>query len=426
MQITFLSHCFSYSPSRILRRSTRFPRRNSSSVTPVIELTKTEQEIFDFFEEVLKRRNLENVTIRVVGGWVRDKLLSASQPRISGKISDIDLLIDNVTCRKLDGQLTVCRNQWKHNPFPSFPFKSSFPLNFVLLPRKIKTTNPYLQLVSGFYKSSSGGNRITIDIAQPSPINYYDLRFIDDPLYDISVGNSIRTILEHEQQFRPPSESKTLFDAYYRDLTMNSLFYNLRTRQIEDFTGKGVSDLLSNRLLRTPFSSPELTVLSNPLTSLRTIRFACKLNFTIDESLLSYCCSSDGSRRINALISSKVSNYRLQKEFSAILFSASSSLSFVRGIYLFHKMNLLAALFPIRETVLPLISSIKENSQQKELHSFHQNFSEKSFYLNGVLLSLLLPFSHYYFLQNNLSIASTTISKVLEGVVIDDSTRFLM
>jgi len=32
-------------------------------------------------------------------------------------------------------------------------------------------------------------------------------------------------------------------DAERRDLTINALFYNLATRNVEDFTGKGMADL---------------------------------------------------------------------------------------------------------------------------------------------------------------------------------------
>ena len=32
-------------------------------------------------------------------------------------------------------------------------------------------------------------------------------------------------------------------DAYRRDLTINALFYNINTGQVEDFTGRGFDDL---------------------------------------------------------------------------------------------------------------------------------------------------------------------------------------
>jgi tRNA nucleotidyltransferase (CCA-adding enzyme) len=47
-------------------------------------------------------------------------------------------------------------------------------------------------------------------------------------------------------------------DAFRRDLTINALFYNLKTRQVEDWTGQGLPDLLQRQVLRTP-QPPEQT-----------------------------------------------------------------------------------------------------------------------------------------------------------------------
>ena len=40
-------------------------------------------------------------------------------------------------------------------------------------------------------------------------------------------------------------------DAYRRDFTINSLFYNINEEKVEDLTGLGISDLRAG-LLRTP------------------------------------------------------------------------------------------------------------------------------------------------------------------------------
>lgn len=40
-------------------------------------------------------------------------------------------------------------------------------------------------------------------------------------------------------------------DAFRRDLTINSMFYNINEGKVEDFTGKGIEDL-KNKILRTP------------------------------------------------------------------------------------------------------------------------------------------------------------------------------
>jgi len=40
-------------------------------------------------------------------------------------------------------------------------------------------------------------------------------------------------------------------DALRRDLTINSMFYNINENKVEDYTGKGIDDL-KNKILRTP------------------------------------------------------------------------------------------------------------------------------------------------------------------------------
>ncbi|SPQ20034.1 79a3734a-e755-468a-81e1-d06ecea612e2 [Thermothielavioides terrestris] len=68
-------------------------------------------------------------------------------------------------------------------------------------------------------------------------------------------------------------------DALRRDASVNALFYNLHTGQVEDFVG-GLRDL-EEGLLRTPME-PLQTFLDDPLRVLRLIRFASRLGFRID------------------------------------------------------------------------------------------------------------------------------------------------
>ncbi|MBW0562003.1 hypothetical protein O181_101718 [Austropuccinia psidii MF-1] len=63
-------------------------------------------------------------------------------------------------------------------------------------------------------------------------------------------------------------------------MTINSLFYNLHTGLIEDFTEKGLSDLKLG-IIRTPLPSKE-TFKDDPLRLLRCIRFSTRFNFNLD------------------------------------------------------------------------------------------------------------------------------------------------
>lgn len=68
-------------------------------------------------------------------------------------------------------------------------------------------------------------------------------------------------------------------DAYRRDLTINSMFYNVNKGEVEDFTKIGINDL-EQGLIRTPME-PLQTFLDDPLRVLRTIRFATRFGFKI-------------------------------------------------------------------------------------------------------------------------------------------------
>lgn len=50
------------------------------------------------------------------------------------------------------------------------------------------------------------------------------------------------------------------------------MFYNIHTKQIEDFTGNGLNDLRDG-IARTP-DDPHNTFMNSPVRILRTIRFA--------------------------------------------------------------------------------------------------------------------------------------------------------
>ena len=73
-------------------------------------------------------------------------------------------------------------------------------------------------------------------------------------------------------------------DALRRDLTFNSLFYNINEAKVEDFTGKGIDDLREG-ICRTPLP-PVQTFLDDPLRVLRAIRFANRFEFEVVPELI--------------------------------------------------------------------------------------------------------------------------------------------
>ena len=55
-------------------------------------------------------------------------------------------------------------------------------------------------------------------------------------------------------------------------MTINTLFYNINERKVEDFTKLGISDM-QRRIARTPVE-PYKTFMDDPLRILRTVRFS--------------------------------------------------------------------------------------------------------------------------------------------------------
>ncbi|MDH5545799.1 MAG: polynucleotide adenylyltransferase PcnB [Gammaproteobacteria bacterium] len=68
-------------------------------------------------------------------------------------------------------------------------------------------------------------------------------------------------------------------DAWRRDFTINSLFYNIQDFSVVDYVG-GVQDLRERRI--RIIGDPELRYREDPVRMLRAIRFAAKLGFHIE------------------------------------------------------------------------------------------------------------------------------------------------
>jgi len=71
----------------------------------------------------------------------------------------------------------------------------------------------------------------------------------------------------HILQFGTPEQ-----DAFRRDFTINSLFYNINEGMVEDFTGKGIDDMRKG-IIRTPLPAKE-TFLDGEYTC-HDVRMGC-------------------------------------------------------------------------------------------------------------------------------------------------------
>ncbi|KTD21050.1 poly(A) polymerase I [Legionella londiniensis] len=95
-------------------------------------------------------------------------------------------------------------------------------------------------------------------------------------------------------------------DAWRRDFTINSLYYNIEDGSIIDYTG-GVEDI-KNRLIRI-IGNPEKRYQEDPVRMLRAIRFCAKLHFEPAPDTAKYL-------RLNSHLITHVSGSRLFDEMT--------------------------------------------------------------------------------------------------------------
>ena len=196
-------------------------------------ITPDEKEIFDLFIRVA-RKYTADMEPRIAGGWVRDKLLGVPS-------DDIDVMTDQTKGKDFASWIAV-----------ELGLKG--PAVFKPNSEKSKHLEPAELMIP-----VSSGKKYKIQFTAARK--------------EIYTQNSRNPIIAPAT----PEE-----DAERRDLTINSMFYNVVTQQIEDLTNKGKEDL-TNSIIRTPLD-PTKTFSDDPLRIFRAIRFAAKYQGNIDST----------------------------------------------------------------------------------------------------------------------------------------------
>ena len=227
-------------------------------------LTSDEKEVFSLIREVINKYT-PSTNAFAVGGWTRDKLLGIPS-------DDIDIMLDTISGEDFAKLLTQQMGIKDPHIIRENPEKS----------KHLSVAKTYIPL--------SSGTQQEIDFAQART--------------EVYRGDS----RVPEIQEATPQE-----DAYRRDLTINSIFYNINNNKLVDFTGSGIKDLIGN-VIRTP-QDPLKTFSEDPLRIFRTIRFAAKYNGQIDPE--TYKAMMDPSLRNE--IKQKISKERIGVEFVKML-----------------------------------------------------------------------------------------------------------
>lgn len=230
------------------------------------KFTQDQKELFSILREVINRY-APSTELYLVGGFVRDLLIK------NGPLpDDIDVMLSNISGADFAKLVTKHLNIKDAHVIQENPEKSKW----------ITTAKTHIPL--------SSGNIQEVDFAQARQEIYKDNSRIPD--------------------IKPATPQE---DAYRRDLTINSIFYDIKKNQIVDFTGKGIRDLISDTI-RTP-EDPLKTFSDDPLRIFRVVRFSAKYNGKIDPE--TYRAMMNPQLRDE--IKKKVSKERLGQEFIKML-----------------------------------------------------------------------------------------------------------
>ncbi|ABN65978.2 predicted protein [Scheffersomyces stipitis CBS 6054] len=270
-------------------------------IQTTITLSETEAKIQNLLVDYCRHHsetypNKFPLELRITGGWVRDKLLGNHS-------NDIDIAVNHQSGEQFASNLHEYLRV--HNPELHLKAIHTIKKN----PEKSKHLETCTTKLFGM-----------------------DIDFVNLRSEEYSDDSRVPII-----KFGTPEE-----DAYRRDATLNSLFFNLNKNEIEDFTGKGLQDL-QDGVLRTPLE-PLQTFLDDPLRVLRLIRFASRFNFIVEPKTLEAMTSPE----IRESLTTKISKERIEVELLKIFTSKNPSY----GLRLINYANLYSRIFSTEELVL--------------------------------------------------------------------------
>jgi tRNA nucleotidyltransferase/poly(A) polymerase len=357
---------------------------------PTIILTQDEQELFHLLTRVIRESKLTS-TLRVAGGWVRDKILATQEiSRVNGGSvnggsgggggeNPVDGGTNGIsTAGKNQGEVERLTSKFKG---PSSGRQGSKLIGVVGSSSTATTSTSLQSLVDKFDVP------VDIDIALDNMLGREFADHLNDWLMQhgrdkISVGVVLKNpekskhletatmkvgkfwidfVNLRAEEYTEDSRIPDLMrigtaeeDAYRRDLTINSLFYNINTGEVEDFTGRGFDDL-KRGVIATPLP-PLTTLLDDPLRVLRSVRFAARLRFTMDDSLREAATTES----VRIALAQKVARERVGSEVDLMLRSQDPV----------GAMRLLINL-KLAPTVFPIASLGKGNSEEVVWKIFH-------------------------------------------------------
>lgn len=232
--------------------------RKTATISPDIQIktTNVEEEIFTFLRDAAKQvprlsgGKYPIPTVRVAGGWVRDNLLNRQS-------KDIDITVDNGMTGVEFGNILQLYDAERQSSGLQTGFK--FGGSSEARPEQSKHLEVLFARLRG---TDENGRSVWQEVEVMNTRDEPEEKDLYTP------GNRTLT-----QNIVGTAEQ----DAFRRDLTINSLFFNINEAKnpnrspIEDWTGRGFDDL-STMTLDTP-REPKRILRDDPLRVLRILRF---------------------------------------------------------------------------------------------------------------------------------------------------------
>ena len=166
----------------------------------------------------------------------------------------------------------------------------------------------------------SGTNPVVFETYGTAKFQLYK----NEELKDIEI-ECVQTRKEqyHKESRNPDTVYGTIQeDAKRRDLTINSLYYNISTEKVHDYNN-GLDDLV-NQVIKTP-TDPDITFNDDPLRILRVIRFSTRFGWGIEKN--TWLGMVKNAHRIKI-----ISQERISDEISKILLCEKPSIG-IRKMY---------------------------------------------------------------------------------------------
>lgn len=363
---------------------------NDNIYMPKINLSLEEEELFILLKQVASAY-APNTTLRVAGGWVRDKILAT--PEFNARSSSTTQRLTSKYSSKGRGNSVILNNSVTQQ---QQPLDIDIALDDMLGRHFAEFINTWL--------CTHGKDSISYGVVMSNPDKSKHLETATMKLGQFWIDLVNLRAEEYVSNSRIPDLMRIGTpeeDAYRRDLTINALFYNINENTIEDLTDRGITDLQKG-IIATPLR-PLTTLLDDPLRILRSIRFAARLRFTMDNKLR--IAAKD--ERVRWALSQKVSRERIGGELDLMLRSPDP----VGAVRLLINLDLISTVIPTNATNL-------STQQQLELNGCYGQGLALLSTTHDYLLQCSITPPHWC--QKKIVTESSSLYGVTDGTLMED------